>query len=66
MNQVKRDRELFRILQQLNLLDSDGRAIPDSIEKIHKLAQGRPALHKTRLATDALALVDSSKNPGES
>ena len=34
MNRVRSERELYRILQQLGLLDGDGRARPDAFEKI--------------------------------
>ena len=58
MNRTSPERELSRILQQLGLLDEEGRARPDALGKIHKLARGRIGAHKTRLAADALALMD--------
>ena len=57
MDQVRPERELYRILQQLGLLDGDGRARPDARTKIRLLAQGRRGLRKTRLAADALTLM---------
>ena len=58
MNRTQPEREMYRILHQLGLLDSDGRVDPEAFEKIRELA-GRPALRKTRLPVDALAMTDS-------
>ena len=66
MNRVRSERELYRILQQLDLLDGDGRARPDAFEKIRQLAQGQHGLRKTRLATDALTLMDGFGSREES
>ena len=59
MSRTRPEREMYRILHQLGLLDSDGRANPEAFEKIRLLARGGPGLHKTRLAVDALAMTDS-------
>lgn len=58
--QPQPEREMYRILHQLGLLDSDGRANPEAFERIRLLARGRPGLRKTRLADDALAMTDSA------
>ena len=60
MNRVRFERELYRILQQLGLLDGDGRAGPDAFDKIRLLARGQRGLRKTRLAADALTLMAGS------
>ena len=39
MNRVRSEWELYRILQQLGLLDMDGRAMPDAFAKIRQLAR---------------------------
>ena len=57
MNRVRSEWELYRILQQLGLLDMDGRAMPDAFAKIRQLARGQRGLRKTRLVADALALT---------
>lgn len=62
MNRVRSERELYRILQQLGLLDGDGRARPDAFRKIRLLARGQRGLRKTRLAADALTLMDGLGN----
>ncbi len=61
MSRAHPERKLYRLLQQLGLLDSEGRASPESFPKVRLLAQGKPGLRKTRLATDALAMMDSGK-----
>ena len=66
MNRISPERELSRILQQLGLLDGEGRARPDAFGEIRKLARGRPGTHKTRLAADALALMGKFGNSTES
>ena len=60
MSRTQPEREMYRILHQLGLLDSDGRPNPEAFEKIRLLAKGRPGLRKTRLAVDALAMTDSA------
>ena len=61
MSRTQPEREMYRILHQLDLLDSDGRPNPEAFEKIRLLARGRPALRKTRLAVDALAMTDPGR-----
>ena len=51
------ERELYRLLHQLGLLDSKGRASPEAFAKVRLLAQGKPSLRKTRLAADALEMT---------
>ncbi len=60
MNRVRSERELYRIMQQLGLLDGDGRARPDAFAKICQLARGQRGLRKTRLSADALTLMAGS------
>ena len=66
MNRVRSERELYRILQQLGLLDGDGRASLDAFDKIRLLARGQRGLRKTRLAADALTLMGSFGSREES
>ena len=66
MNRVRSERELYRILQQLGLLDGDGRASPDAFDKIRLLARGQRGLQKTRLAADALTQIAGSGSREES
>ncbi len=61
MSRAHPERELYRLLHQLGMLDSEGRASPEAFAKVRLLAQGKPGLHKTRLAIDALAMIDSGK-----
>ncbi len=61
MSRAHPERELYRLLQQLGLLDNEDRAMPEAFAKVRLLAQGRPGLRKTRLATDALAMKYSGK-----
>ena len=61
MSRTQPEREMHRMLHQLGLLDSDGRADLEAFEKIRLLARGRPGLRKTRLAVDALAMTDSGR-----
>lgn len=61
MSRAHPERELYRLLQQLGLLDSEDRAMLEAFAKVRLLAQGRPGLRKTRLATDALAMMYSGK-----
>ena len=58
MSRISPERELSRVLQQLGLLDGEGRARPDAFEKIRKLARSRPGTYRARLAADALGLID--------
>ena len=60
MNRVRSERELYRILQQLGLLDGDGRASPDTFDKIRLLTRCQHGLRKTRLAAEALTLMAGS------
>ena len=61
MSRAHPERELYRLLHQLNLLDGEGRASPEAFAKVRLLAQGKPGLRKTRLATDLLAMVGSGR-----
>lgn len=59
MSRAHPERELYRLLQQQDLLDSKGRVSPEAFSKARLLAHGKPGLSKTRLATDVLGMMGS-------
>ncbi len=60
MHRTQPEREMYQMLHQPGLHDSEGRSDPEAFERIRLLARGRSGLRKTLLAVDALAMTDSA------